>query len=161
MTTRAPANRKSWKTEERSVAMIRVPYHDTFSDDEMTQIRLGIVPRSMDEKWFIFFEQPFLFFHRSWTGRLIYRLEMDADATSTRVKDARVVDDPELYRRQSDEYEVNLISFLIRRMLLHENVPFPVPEAMRDQAPGAYQHHVVGLGAPESIAAERRDPTKM
>jgi len=71
----------------------------------MTQIRLGIVPRSMDEKWFIFFEQPFLFFHRSWTGRLIYRLEMDADATSTRVKDARVVDGPEFYRRQSDEYE--------------------------------------------------------
>ena len=44
--------------------------------------------------------------------------------------------------------------------MLGENVPFPVPEAMRDQAPGSYQHHVVGLGAPESIVPERSDPTK-
>jgi hypothetical protein len=160
MTTRAPANRKSWKTEERSVAMVRIPYDDTFSCDEIARIRLGLIPRSMDEKWFIFFEQPFLFFHRSWTGRLIYRLELDADTTSPRVKDARVVDDSGFYRRQSDEYEAKLVSFLVRRLMLEQNVPFPVPDAKREQAPGAYQHNIVGLAAPESVVPRRNGPAK-
>jgi hypothetical protein len=114
----------------------------------------------MDEKWFIFFEPPFLFFHRSWTGRLVYRLELEEQPTGARVKDAGVVNDPGFYRRRSDEYEIQLVSFLVRRLLLEQNVPFPVPEAIRDQPPGAYQHNIVGLAAPESIVPDRSDPTK-
>jgi hypothetical protein len=155
---RVPANRASWKIEECSLELIHIPYEDAFSDHEIAQIRLGVIPRSMDEKWFIFFEPPFLFFHRSWTGRLIYRLEIEDEFPGARVKDARVVDDPQFYRRQSDEYEACLVSFLVRRVMLEQDVPFPVPEALRQHVPGLYQHHVVGLGVPEIIMAGTKRP---
>src|SRR2546423_38378 len=109
MTTRAPADRTSWKADESSAGLVRIPYEDSFSADEIARIRLGLVPRAMEDKWFIFLEPPFIFFHRSWTGRLIYRLEVEEQPTGARVKDARVVDDPDFYRRRPDEYEANLV----------------------------------------------------
>jgi hypothetical protein len=79
----------------------------------------------MDEKWYVLFEAPYLLFFRSWTGILIYRAKVDEDSSGVRVVDAEVLDHSELYRRGSMDYEASLLSWLVRRLLLHEDVPRP------------------------------------
>jgi hypothetical protein len=43
-----------------------------YSKEEFEHIKRGIVPEEMEEKWFIYFEGDKLYFHRSWTGALIF-----------------------------------------------------------------------------------------
>jgi len=33
---------------------------------------MGLVPEEIEDKWFIYWEDDTLFFHRSWTGNCIY-----------------------------------------------------------------------------------------
>ena len=37
----------------------------------MDQIRAGHIPEMMEDKWFIYWQDDRLFFHRSWTGYCI------------------------------------------------------------------------------------------
>lgn len=46
--------------------------HRIFDNQRMVLIKNGLIPFSMDDKWFIYFEENTLHFHRSWTGACIY-----------------------------------------------------------------------------------------
>jgi len=102
-----------------------IPYRDAFTADEFRTICGGLIPGSMDEKWYVLFEAPYLLFFRSWTGRLIYRARVEQDLSGARVVDAEVLDNLELYGRGSADYEASLLSWLVRRLLLHEDVSPP------------------------------------
>ena len=43
-----------------------------YSKEEFEQIKCGIVPEEMEEKWFIYFEDDKLYFHQSWSGSIIF-----------------------------------------------------------------------------------------
>ena len=53
-----------------------VPYHAAFSPEEVNRLEAGLRPREMEDKWFIYFEEPCLYLHRSWTGQPVYRLKL-------------------------------------------------------------------------------------
>jgi hypothetical protein len=156
--TSAPANRSSWKTTGPTEPLLPIPYEGTFSRDELGAIYRGHVPRGMEDKWFAFFERPYLYFHRSWTGQFIFRVKLEDAGAGARVAEAAVLDDASTYRRQSVEYEASLLSFLVRRILLGRDVPFPVPEGLQEKAPGAYQHSVVGMAVPQVSVTGAKQP---
>ena len=60
------AIQSDWKNEA-IVAPTRV-----WTRDEMEVTRRGLLPGSMDEKWFAFMEGDTLLLHRSWTGHGVY-----------------------------------------------------------------------------------------
>jgi hypothetical protein len=68
------ADKDSWKREPFTGGL-PIPFQATFSPTELSRLRKGLIPKSMDDKWFIYFESPYLYLHRSWTGKLIYRVE--------------------------------------------------------------------------------------
>ena len=43
-----------------------------FTAQQMQRIRTGLLPRQMEDKWFIYWSDGRLCFHRSWTGSCIY-----------------------------------------------------------------------------------------
>ena len=54
-----------------------------FSRSQMDRIRHGVIPRYMDERWFIYFEDNALYLHRSWTGYYVFivsLIEIENDA---------------------------------------------------------------------------------
>jgi len=53
---------------------IALGIEQVYSASEFAHIQMGFRPRQMEDKWFIFFESPWLYFHRSWTGYCIYAL---------------------------------------------------------------------------------------
>ncbi len=122
------ATRDSWKILDPSGPFVPVPYEREVSARQFERIRCGLVPREMEDKWFIYFDEPWLYLHRSWTGLLVYRVKFEPSQRGARISLAEVLDDSKHYKPSSLEYEARLLDFLLRALLLSERIPFPDPE---------------------------------
>jgi hypothetical protein len=56
-----------------------------FSEAEAERMRMGHKPEEMEDKWFVFFEEGWLYFLRSWTGICIYALRLESTPNGVRV----------------------------------------------------------------------------
>lgn len=112
------ATRYSWKTLPLPAQRERINLALLYSDAESEKIRLGHVPENMDDKWFIFFENSWLYFHRSWTGACIYGVRLDESPDGVRATDAWVSGDTDEYQSLGPEHGARLIQQLISGCLL-------------------------------------------
>jgi hypothetical protein len=144
------AQRNSWKTEPMPVKTARLPYARVFSIEEYGRISLGLIPREMEDKWFIFLEDDWLYLHRSWTGTCVYKVQLQQKEDKYNVADALVNRDPEQYLETDINYDAALLNFLVENFLLGKRIPFPVSSNLFKGTPkGVYQHHISGSGYPE------------
>lgn len=95
------ATRFSWRIVDMPANNARLPFTMRFSPGEHARLRRGFIPRGMDDKWFIFFENGWLNIHRSWTGYCIYRLRLEPDGECYRVAEAWVNCDAEQHTNES------------------------------------------------------------
>jgi hypothetical protein len=138
------ATRDDWKIEPMPEALAPIPYAHVFDAAEHARVIRGIVPEEMEDKWFVFYEAPWLWFHRSWTGFAIYAVKLLVTDVGSTVEGAWVNRSPEQYRETDDAYDREVLSFLVERLLLGRDVRFPVrPSVEPDKAP-LLVHHVVG-----------------
>jgi hypothetical protein len=152
-----PATKSSWKTLEPPKTRAALGYEYVFDDVDAERLRDGLVPEAMEDKWFAYFENGWLYLHRSWTGALIYWLKLDGCPAGVRVVDSWVSREPEQYRETDVSYDRLLLDFLLRGLILRHEVAFPTRQ--KDAAvgpPGLYQHHLVGRGYPEEIVPDER-----
>ncbi|MGF1761217.1 hypothetical protein L4D76_25500 [Photobacterium sagamiensis] len=117
-----------WKIETLPSKQTTIPLDRTFPPQEMEQIRRGLVPEQMEDKWFIYWKDGTLFFHRSWTGFCIYVVHFAAEDGSCRMIKAEVNRDPAQYSETSDEIDSRMISYLVDVLLLHHEAVFPSDE---------------------------------
>lgn len=104
-----------------------------FSPQEIQYIQAGVVPEAMEDKWFIYWNDDHLFFHRSWTGFCIYVVHFVADGDDYQMIDADVNRDPEQYKGTNDAYDAKMISYLIDVLLLKKQACFPSVETDSDK----------------------------
>lgn len=91
-----------WKNEPL-IAPVPIPAPTRiWTEDEMPHIRFGLLPVSMDDKWFMFMEDNLLHLHRSWTGHGIYQAQFVQDEDGYRITRAVVTSDGERTRRSSE-----------------------------------------------------------
>jgi len=139
------ANRNSWKTTlplpaKREKLIIKL----TFTDEEYNHLAKGLIPKVMEDKWFVFMEDDTLFFHRSWTGICVYQVHFD---NQHRVDEVWVNRDRKQYNEADIEYDGKLLFFLIDNLLLGKNTPFPAPSNLPSNLhQGVYQNNVSGTG---------------
>jgi len=132
-----------------------VPCAEAFTAAECVRLRQGLLPQSMDDKWAVRFEEPFLYLHRSWTGLLCYRLRLDGSAGGGRIGEALASSHVQMVH--GPDYEGALVSFLLRGTMLRQAVSFPVPASGVPGPEGLYQHAVSGTAFPETaLPAPRR-----
>ena len=117
-----------WKTEALPAKRTPIPLDRIFLPQEMQRIRRGLVPEQMEDKWFIYWKDNTLYFHRSWTGYCIYVVHFAAEGDGCRMFEADVNRDPEQYRETNDERDAEMISFLVDVLLLHQESIFPSDE---------------------------------
>jgi hypothetical protein len=140
---RAAATRNSWKTQEMAASRVEIPLSMAFDESEYEQLRLGLVPREMEDKWFIFFEEDILYFHRSWTGMCVFLVRLKAAAGKYEVFEAWTT--KEMAEKTTDP--LPLLEFLINRLLLGKDVPFPLTANSDDKrVQQVFRHHIVGYG---------------
>jgi hypothetical protein len=120
MTDKPIARREDWKTEPLPDQHVTLLVEKTYTAQEMSLIRLGVIPEEMEDKWFIFYEDDTLHCHRSWTGNCIYQaqfVEHDDVFVCTQVRANR---DQDQYRAPDDEDDVKSFLRLVSIFLLHD-----------------------------------------
>ena len=146
------AEPKQWKHLPFS-SVSPVPYSRIFSGSEYERLAQGLIPQTMEDKWFIYLEGLELLFHRSWTGQVVYQVTLREVADGYGVE--RAVCSDEILERSEDEYQAKLLDFLIGNLLLGETKPFPRPAEINEQIPGVFQHAISGTGYRETIVARK------
>lgn len=143
------ATSESWKNEPFGEG-VSLPYHAIFTDEQFARLKQGLIPRAMEDKWFIYYEEPYLFFHRSWTGKPVYRLALGSVPSGIGVIEASWSKDMADDSKFDLGYQVQLVDFLVSNLLLGEAKPFPLPQGVVEPMKGLLQHSVAGTGYPES-----------
>lgn len=103
----------------------------------------------MEDKWFIYYEEPHLFFHRSWTGEPFYKLTLRKTPEGFRVEESMCSRTVASDAHSDPAHNVEVLDFLISNLLLGESNPFPVPASQQEPQPGVLQHIIAGTGYPE------------
>ncbi len=141
------ATRRSWRHKKLPEQHAFLDYHERFTQEEYDRILRGLIPREMEDKWFIFMEGDVLCLHRSWTGYCIYQVEFAEESGTHVARTVKCNRDRDQWKGTDDQYEVELLRFLIRGLLLGEETEFPVPGDLPKDTPWwVFRHHVVGYG---------------
>jgi len=138
---------------------VPLSYQATYDSEQFARLKMGLIPREMEDKWFVYYDEPHLFFHRSWTGQPVYRLSMKSGPNGAKVTEALWAKD--LAVRPSNwnlaespmsdpDYQVRLLDFLVSNLLLGQAKPFPMPPGETEPMHGLIQAHVSGTGYPQS-----------
>ena len=69
--------KSDWKTSPMPSEKTKISIEANYSEEEMNQIKEGFKPKEMEDKWFIYFDKPWLYLHRSWTGYCIYMVKIE------------------------------------------------------------------------------------
>lgn len=89
-----------------------------FTDKQYSRLSRGLVPQQMEDKWFIYFENDCLYFHRSWTGFGVYKAKLNKGKDGYSIKEFWAERNQEKYSNKDDRTDIENISFLIARGLL-------------------------------------------
>ena len=139
------ATSDSWKTQPMPEQVATLHYSASFTQAEFDLISVGLVPKEMEDKWFIFLHESTLHLHRSWTGACMYEVDLERIGSGYLVREARVNRRSEQYASTDDLYDAKLLHFLIANLLLGHREPFPAPtDGMSDGQRALFQHHISG-----------------
>ncbi len=95
---------------------IDIDFH--FTEKQFAKIIRGLIPEQMEDKWFIFYENEWLYFHRSWTGNGMYKAKIIKEENSYYIKEFWAERNKEKYKNEDDNEDKQTISLLIARGLL-------------------------------------------
>jgi len=129
------AVKTDWKTIPLSSMLNKIQLIKTYSVEESNRIRKGLIPGEMEDKWFIYWENNTLFFHRSWTGHCIYVAHFIYEGDILKIISADVNRDPEVYKETDDSRDKEMVLYLIDILLLRKQIHFPVTNLDDDKNP--------------------------
>jgi len=112
------ATRDSWKTLPLPTKRAHFQMSLSFSNAEGDRLRSGFIPACMEDKWFIFFEDGWLYFHRSWTGYCLFGVRVDESSNGVRLAEAWASRDPSQYASDNIDFDKGMLETLIRNRLL-------------------------------------------
>lgn len=140
-----PAYKEDWTTHPLPEQHAVLGADWRYTPDEARRMRQGLIPEVMEDKWFIYYADGRLFFHRSWTGFCIYQVELIEDEAHLRLGEIRVSRDMEQYRETTTEFDLQLLRFLIDHLLLGKQAAFPqIPGTQSPVEIALLRHGTVG-----------------
>ncbi|SFF11532.1 ADP-ribosylglycohydrolase [Chitinophaga sp. CF118] len=146
------AQKTDWKTEKMPGKIQSLDFQRVFSSEEFDLIRRGLIPREMEDKWFIYYENSLLNIHRSWTGAHIYKIVIEHQEDGI-YKVMQVIANraEDQFNQKDNDYDILLVNYLIDRLLLGKNISFPVPAEVTTEEAALFKHSLVGHATPNII----------
>ncbi len=118
------AKANSW-TRQPFVMGISVPYRASFTSAQFERLRAGLVPGGTTvDRWFMYYEEPFLFLHRSLTGKPVFRVKLRVSTEGAVVEEALLAEGQNQLGFDLG-YQAQLLDFIISTLLLAQLKPFP------------------------------------
>jgi hypothetical protein len=149
--TKQRATADSWQTKPMPAANKELLIDGAFTREEYVRLSQGFIPQSQDDRWFIYLEDDWLYFHRSWTGTCIFQLQIVPANGHYQAVKAIANRDPEQYRNEDDAYDVQLMSYLIDHLLLDRFAPFPQLQSISEEDQARHKQHVMGEGKDNTL----------
>jgi hypothetical protein len=155
---------EDWQIQPLPSKYVTLQFNLPYSLVDMKRIRRGLLPKQMEDKWFIYFKDDVLYLHRSWTGFCVYKAYFKIEGVTCLLTSADVNRDKEQYSATDDEYDRHMLSYLIDLLLLQKPAVFPTNDGPAEET-AIKQGSVVGQamfgdspGAQQDIVSERRKP---
>ena len=128
------AKKTDWEIKEFKDT-IRIDYTETFSNEKFQKIKNGFIPRQMEDKWFIYFHDGYLHFHRSWTGIAFCKVHFQKIETGAKI--THILADSELAKLSNSEtsYFINAVDQMVSNILLGKSKPYPKPKNSKKTNP--------------------------
>lgn len=92
------ATHNSWRCLPMPATKVSMQVSQTFTAEEYQRMQMGVIPHDMDDRWFIYFEDGWFFFHRSWTGFCIYQMRLEPDNAGWHIAEAWANADPDQFK---------------------------------------------------------------
>jgi hypothetical protein len=89
-----------------------------YDQEHIDIIKKGFIPKTTEDKWYIYSKDNWIYFHRAWTGQRIYEVELKYINGSYIVDDFIVERNIEKYNNTDDEYDLSILHVLIDYGLL-------------------------------------------
>jgi len=88
------------------------------TDKQFSKLTNGLIPQQMEDKWFIYYENEWLYFHRSWTGNGMYKAKLYKETNGYSIREFWAERNQEKYKNKDDNTDIETFTFLIARGLL-------------------------------------------
>lgn len=104
------ALRTSWQNSPiDNPKRIEIDLH--FTGKQFLRLTKGLIPEEMEDKWFIFYENGWLYFHRSWTGHGIYKAHLKKESDGYSITEFQAERNQEKYSNEDDNEDIGNFTF--------------------------------------------------
>ena len=138
------ATAASWRTKPMPEQHAILQLDGVFSAEHFAMVQRGYIPRTKQDKWFLYYHKGWLNIHRAASGSCIFKLQISTKEDHYVAPRVIVNRDKTQYKSASDDYDVKLMAYLIDRYLLGRNPSFPQPGRMNKHHKQAHKQHVIG-----------------
>jgi hypothetical protein len=97
---------------------VQIPFERSFTQAEFFRLKQGIEPQSMEDRWHIFFKDPWLHFVRSWTGFCVYKVRLEKHRDGFKVATALANRDKRQYGGTDAREDAAILSAQINELRL-------------------------------------------
>jgi hypothetical protein len=119
--TKIIAQHSDWKAEPMPSTSKSIAVNEVYARADFDCIVAGVIPREMEDKWFVFYEEPWLYVHRSWTGYCIFKVRFEVVEEVAGISEVWVNRDAEQYAEIEDLRDSNLLATLLRGWAKRDN----------------------------------------
>ena len=107
------AKREDWAIQPMPAISASISVEKFYSQNEFDQLSAGVIPETMEDKWFVFYESPWLYLHRSWTGLFVFKVRFEPMAGGMAIAEALVNRDPHQYTETEREHAIAMLGTLL------------------------------------------------
>ncbi|MCE7992939.1 MAG: hypothetical protein HEP71_13200 [Roseivirga sp.] len=140
------AKKDDWKTKEMPDEVDFFDLNKVLSIKEYEQLCYGLIPSQMEDKWFIYVENETIYFHRSWVGSCIYQVTIEKQSDRIILTRTVVNRNRDQYKFKDNAEDQRVLGYLIDRLLVGKNVPFPTNDPSIPEQTNYSKHNIVGYG---------------
>ena len=107
------ARREDWTIQPMPDISVSISVEKFYSQDEFDQLSAGVIPETMEDKWFVFYESPWLYLHRSWTGLFVFKVRFEPVTGGMAIAEALVNCNPHQYTETEREHDTAMLKTLL------------------------------------------------
>ena len=105
---------------------ISIPLTLEIDKEQIELISKELIPQVIEDKWFMYFEKPYLYLHRSWTGQAVFKLKFTESSTGYFVSEALLSSDIAKTHEVEIKYQGEIAFFLVSHFQLEKKVSYPM-----------------------------------
>ena len=128
------------------------------TNKEYELLEWGFRPSQQEDKWYIYVEDAWIYFHRSWTGHVCYKTKVEKSATGYLLTETRINEDTppssitytnfSMTNFPNDiDFAKTLVPYLVDRILVGKDILFPTVKEFGAEENFAYRWHLVGCAS--------------